>query len=261
MQASDIAELFSVEGKIALVTGGTAGIGRMMAEALVVAGAKVWLVARNADDCARVSEELNAKGDCRAIPGDLSTMAGIQGVAGAFGRAEARIDILINNAGVFAAEPIDEFPEDLWDASLDLNLKAAFFLTQKLLPHLRQGARRGDRARVINIGSGHGIRTAVFESYAYQASKAGLHHLTKVMAQRLAAEGINVNAIAPGVFPSRLTAPFSEATVAAVVGRIPIGRYGDERDIAAAALYLSSRASAFVTAIVLPVDGGFSGIG
>ena len=261
MEKTDISGLFSVEGKIALVTGGTAGIGRMMAEALVIAGAKVYLVARNAHDCAAVRQALSIKGDCHEIPGDLSTLPGIHGVVSAFSKAEASLDILVNNAGIFVAKPIDEFSEDLWDRSLDLNLKAAFFLTQQLLPHLRQGAKGNDRARVINIGSGHGIRTAAFESYAYQASKAGLHHLTRVMAQRLAAEGINVNAIAPGVFPSRLTAPFSEAAVAAIIERIPVGRYGDERDIAAALLYLSSRASSFVTAIVLPVDGGFSGIG
>jgi NAD(P)-dependent dehydrogenase (short-subunit alcohol dehydrogenase family) len=259
MAADIISKLFSVAGKVALITGATSGIGHMMTEGLVAAGARVYIVARNSADCARIAEEMRSIGECTAIAGDLSTLAGIRDVAQAFGKTEQSLHVLVNNAGIFKTRPIDEYPEDLWDYTLALNTKAAFFLTQQLLPHLRRGAKSEDPARVINIGSGHGIRVSQFESYAYQASKAALHHLTKVLARRLARENINVNAIAPGVFPSRLTADFNPATVAAITGNIPRARYGNGQDMAGTLIYLCSLAGAYVTAAVLPVDGGWAG--
>jgi NAD(P)-dependent dehydrogenase (short-subunit alcohol dehydrogenase family) len=259
MTADVISKLFSVAGKVALITGATSGIGHMMADGLVAAGARVYIVARNPADCARIAEELRSVGECTAISGDLSTNAGIRDVALAFGKIEQTLHILVNNAGIFATQPIDEYSEELWDYTLALNTKTAFFLTQQLLPHLRRGALPDDPARVINIGSGHGIRVSPFESYAYQTSKAGLHHLTRALARRLAREHINVNAIAPGVFPSRLTADFDSTTVSAITGNIPRGRYGNGQDIAGTLIYLCSLAGAYVTAAVLPVDGGWAG--
>lgn len=254
-----ISELFSVAGKVAVITGATSGIGYMMAEGLVAAGARVYIVARNTSDCTRIAGELKSLGDCRAIPGDLATMEGIREVSAAFKKAESQLHILVNNAGIFKTQPIDEYSEELWDYTLALNTKAAFFLTQQLLPYLRCGASADDPARIVNIGSGHGIRVSPFESYAYQTSKAGLHHLTLSLARRLAREHINVNAIAPGVFPSRLTTDFDSATVSAITSNIPRGRYGNGQDMAGTLIYLCSPAGAYVTATVIPVDGGWAG--
>lgn len=252
-------KLFSVAGKVAVITGATSGIGYMMAEGLVAAGARVYIVARNLSDCTRIAGELTCLGDCRAIPGDLATMEGIREVSAAFKKTESQLHILVNNAGIFKTQPIDEYSEELWDYTLALNTKAAFFLTQQLLPNLRCGASADDPARIVNIGSGHGIRVSPFESYAYQTSKAGLHHLTLSLARRLAREHINVNAIAPGVFPSRLTADFDSATVSAITSNTPRGRYGKGEDIAGTLIYLCSPAGAYVTATVIPVDGGWAG--
>ena len=259
MTGDKVAALFSVAGKVALVTGATSGIGYMMAEGLVAAGARVYIVARNPSDCARVAEELRSQGECRALPGDLATLQGIREVSAAFSRAETNLHILVNNAGIFKTQPIDEYSEELWDYTLALNTKAAFFLTQQLLPQLRSGASSDDPARIVNIGSGHGIKTSPFESYAYQTSKAGLHHLTLSLARRLAREHINVNAIAPGVFPSRLTADFDPAKVSAITANIPRGRYGNGDDMAGTLIYLCSPAGAYVTAAVIPLDGGWAG--
>jgi len=251
--------LFSVSGKVALVTGGTSGIGRMMAESLVKGGAKVYLVARSADDCKRVAAELSKFGDCRGLPGDLSTLSGIKAIASAYAAEESRLDILLNNAGLHKVEPIDEFSEESWDYTLSLNLKAAFFLGQSLLPLLRRSGSAKDPARIVNIGSGHGLRVPRFESYAYQASKAGLFHLTRSLAGRLAREHITVNAIAPGVFLSRITQDFTDDQVKAIAQSVPLGRYGDADDIAGVIRFLCSRAGAYVSATVLPVDGGWTG--
>lgn len=254
-------DLFSVKGKVALVTGSTSGIGRMMAESLVASAARVYLVARNVEDCHRVASELAAAGDCRPLPGDLSTVAGIRAVASAFAANEPALHILVNNAGMHKVEPIDSFSESTWDDTVDLNLKAAFFMVQSFLPWLRKAGRVDDPARIVNVGSGHGIRVPRFESYAYQASKAGLHHLTRSLAGRLAREHVTVNAIAPGVFPSRLTQGFTEGQANAIAEGVPLGRYGDRDDMAGVIRFLCSRAGAYVTAAVLPVDGGWSGVG
>ena len=255
------ADLFSVKGKVALVSGGTSGIGMMMAESLVRGGARVYVVARNPGDCERVSVDLSKIGDCRAIAGDLSTVVGIKAVVSAFAGQETSLHILLNNAGIHKVEPIDEFSEESWDYTVSLNLKSAFFMVQNLLPLLRKGATAADPARIVNVGSGHGLRVPRFESYAYQASKAGIHHLTRSLAGRLAREHITVNAIAPGVFPSRITEGFSDATVKAISDSVPLGRYGEPDDIAGVIRFLCSRAGAYVSATILPVDGGWAGVG
>lgn len=253
--------LFDISGKTALITGGNSGIGLMMARALVGGGARVYIVARNGATCGRVAAELsNDGGDCRALPGDLSTMAGIVAVAETLAGKEDKLHILANNAGIMQQTAVDEYSEEMWDTALDLNLKPVFFLTQKLLPQLRKAGTPADPARVINTGSGHGLRISPFGHFGYTASKAGVHHLTRALAQYLARENINVNAIAPGVFESGMTADFPQEVVDKIIAGIPTGRFGDGDDIAGAVLYLSSRAGAYVTSTVLPVDGGWAGI-
>lgn len=261
MAGKGIADLFDVSGKTALVTGGSSGIGRMMTKGLVEAGARVYIVARSAAKCEQTARELSPDGrQVHALPGDLSTLDGIRQVVSTFSAGEERLDILVNNAGLLELEPIDEYSEETWDHALDLNLKAAFFLTQKLLPHLRRAGTAEDPARVVNIASGHGMRVSPFDHYGYTASKAGLIHLTRALAQRLARENINVNAIAPGVFATHLTADFSDELVEQIISGIPRRRFGNEEDIVGAVIYFSSRAGAYTTSTVLPVDGGWAGI-
>ena len=255
-----IRNLFDVSGKTALVTGGTSGIGLMITRALLAGGARVYVVARNEEACARVAAEESANGDCLALPGDLSSLAGIEKIAALLARREERLHILANNAGIMEQTAIDEYSEELWDRALSLNLKPVFFLTQKLLPLLRGAASADDPARVINTGSGHGLRISPFGHFGYTASKAGVHHLTRALAQYLASEHINVNAIAAGVFESGMTAGFSDELVAQITSGIPNGRFGRGDDIAGAVLYLSSRAGAYVNSTVLSVDGGWAGI-
>jgi NAD(P)-dependent dehydrogenase (short-subunit alcohol dehydrogenase family) len=252
-----MSDLFSVQGKVALVTGGTSGIGLMIARGLVQHGARTYIVGRSAQTCEGVATELRAHGDCRALPGDLSQREGVAAVVAAFRKHEAALDILINNAGAMYDAPIDEFTEAGWDSVVDLNLKSVFFLTQSLLPLLRSAAQAHELASVVNIGSVGGLRVGPKENYSYQAAKAGLHHLTGSLAKRLAPENIIVNAIAPGLFPSRLT-QIPESALPAVLASVPRRRLGNADDIVAAVLYLSSRAASFVTGAVIPVAGGMT---
>ena len=197
-------DLFSIEGKVALVTGGSRGIGEMIAAGFLANGAKVYISSRKADACEAACQRLTAAhgGECTALPADLSGLPGIESVADALGRRESQLDILVNNAGAAWGAPIDEFPESGWDKVMDTNVKGVFFLTQKLLPLLRKSATHEDPARVINIGSVDGIKTPVFDNFPYGPSKAALHHLTRVLAAHLIKENIIVNAIAPGPFPT-----------------------------------------------------------
>jgi NAD(P)-dependent dehydrogenase (short-subunit alcohol dehydrogenase family) len=252
-----MSELFSVSGKVALVTGGTSGIGLMIARGLVMHGARTYIVARNAQDCESVATELSTQGVCRALPGDLATIAGIQAAAKALLSRENALDILVNNAGSMYDAPIDEFTEEGWDSVADLNLKSVFFFTQKLLPALRAAALERGLASVINIGSVGGLRVGPKENYSYQAAKAGLHHLTGSLGKRLGAENITVNVIAPGFFPSRMT-KVPEAQMAAVLNAVPRRRMGNEDDIVGTVIYLASRAGSFVTGAVIPVSGGMT---
>ncbi|MAK81171.1 SDR family oxidoreductase [Phenylobacterium sp.] len=248
--------LFSVEGKVVLVTGGSRGIGEMIARGYVENGAKVYISSRKAEVCDRVADELSEYGTCISLPFDLGGMAGIEGLANAVKERESRLDVLVNNAGATWGAPIDEYPEDGWDKTVDLNVKSIFFLTQKLLPLLRAGATAENPGRVINIASVNGIEPPTLETYAYSTSKAGCIMLTRHLAKRLAPEHILVNAIVPGPFPSKMMAATLAQAGDAIAKSNPRGRIGQPEDIAGVAIFLSSRASAYTTGAVVPCDGG-----
>ena len=250
--------LFSVEGKVALVTGGSRGIGEMIARGLAEAGATVYASSRKAEACEQVAKELSKTGTCHALPADLGSLDGVRALVSALGSRESRLDILVNNAGANWGAPLEEFPESGWDKVLDLNLKSIFFLTRDLLPLLRKGASAEDPARVVNIGSIDGIQVPALETYAYSASKAAVHHMTAVLARRLAPEHITVNAVAPGPFQSKMMAATLEQFGDAIVASCPRGRIGTPEDVAGAVIYLASRAGAYVTGATIPVDGGIS---
>jgi NAD(P)-dependent dehydrogenase (short-subunit alcohol dehydrogenase family) len=252
-----MSDLFSVAGKIALVTGGTSGIGSMIARGLVEHGARTYIVGRNAESCEAVAADLRKRGDCHALRGDLSTVAGITAVVAAFAARERALHVLVNNAGSMYDAPVDQFSEEGWDSVVDLNLKSVFFLTQRLLEPLRVAAHEQAMASVINIGSVGGLRVGPKENYSYQAAKAGLHHLTGSLAKRLGPENITVNAIAPGFFASRMT-QIPAAQLPAVLAAVPRRRTGEADDIIGAVIYLASRAGSFVTGAVIPLAGGMT---
>lgn len=250
----DLAGLFSLEGRIALVTGGSRGIGRMIVEGLLAADcARVYITARKPAELEESVRELGER--VVAIPGDLSTLAGIEALVAELSEAEARLDILVNNAGAAWGAEFDSFPESGWDKVLELNLKTPFFLTQKLHGLLAAGASAAQPAKVINIASVDGLRINAWETYSYQASKAGLIQLTRRMAARLVADHIVVSAIAPGAFPSAMNKAARDAGEA-VARTIPARRIGTPEDMAAAAIYLASRAGDYVVGSTLTVDGG-----
>jgi NAD(P)-dependent dehydrogenase (short-subunit alcohol dehydrogenase family) len=248
-------ELFSLAGRTALVTGGSRGIGRMIAAGFLKAGAKVYISARKAAACDATAAELSALGTCLSLPADVSTDAGLRGLAAAYAEREAHLDILVNNAGAAWGAPFDEFPESGWDKVVDLNLKSPFFLTQALHGHLLAGAARGHCAKVIHIASIDGVSVNPQETYSYAASKAGLIHLTRRMALRLAPEGIVVSAIAPGAFASEMNRVARDHGDE-VAKLIPARRIGTDDDMAGAAIYLASRAGDYVVGSTLIVDGG-----
>jgi len=248
--------LFDIAGKVALVTGGSRGIGEMIATGYVENGAKVYVSSRKKEMCDAIAERLSAHGTCISLPYDLATMDGVTGLAGALMAREKKLDILVNNAGATWGAPIDEYPESGWDKVVDLNVKSVFFLTQKLLPALRAAASADRPARIVNIASINGLEPPPFESYAYSASKAGCIMLTRHLAKRLAPEHILVNAIAPGPFPSQMMAATLAAHGEAIKAGIPLRRIGAAEDIAGVAIFLASRASAYTTGAVIPCDGG-----
>jgi NAD(P)-dependent dehydrogenase (short-subunit alcohol dehydrogenase family) len=251
-------DLFSIAGKVALVTGGSRGIGLMIAQGFVQAGAKVYISSRKADVCDRAAAELGKHGTCLSLPADLGTEAGARGLAEALAAREPALHVLVNNAGANWGAPLAEYPDGAFDKVLALNVKGVFHLTRFLVPQLEKAARPGDPARVINIGSIDGLQAPVLETYAYSASKAAVHHLTRVLAHRLAPQGIAVNAIAPGPFPSKMMAETLDRFRDAIVASCPLGRIGEPEDMAGAAIYLASRAGAYLTGAVIPVDGGIS---
>jgi NAD(P)-dependent dehydrogenase (short-subunit alcohol dehydrogenase family) len=250
-------ELFSVAGKVALVTGGSRGIGLMIARGYVEAGAKVYISSRKAEVCEQVARELSARGTCVALPADCSTEAGCRGLAEALAAREPALHVLVNNAGANWGAPLAEYPDAAWDKVLALNVKAVFHLTRACLPLLEAAARPGDPARVINIGSIDGLQAPVLETYAYSSSKAAVHHLTRVLAHRLAPR-ITVNAVAPGPFESKMMAETLRKFRDAIVASCPLGRIGEPEDMAGVAIYLASRAGAYLTGAVIPVDGGIT---
>ena len=250
----DTAELFSLKGRSALITGGSRGIGRMIAEGFLRAGARVYISARKADACVATADELSAIGPCVSLPADVSAQGGVQQLVAAYQQHEESLDILVNNAGAAWGAPYEEFPESGWDKVVDLNLKAPFFLTQALTPLLKRAA-TDHLAKVIHIASIDGVSVNPQETYSYAASKAGLIHLTRRMALKLAPERIAVSAIAPGAFASTMNKDARDHGDE-VAQRIPLGRIGTPEDMAGAAIYLSSRAGDYVVGSTLIVDGG-----
>jgi NAD(P)-dependent dehydrogenase (short-subunit alcohol dehydrogenase family) len=255
--------LFDISGKTAVVTGGSRGIGKMIARGFVEAGARVVISSRKQEDLKRTAAELAAGGECHPIRADLSTPEGAASLAGAIAERFEQLDILVNNAGASWGAPLDEFPASGWDRVIHTNLEGVFHLTIGLLDRLRSGASAEDPARVINIGSVDGIRAPAMESYSYSASKAAVHMLTRHLAKRLADEQITVNAIAPGPFESKMMAfmldnPQSRTMVEQMV---PLHRIGRPDDAAGLAIFLASRAGSHLTGTVIPLDGGITGCG
>jgi 2-deoxy-D-gluconate 3-dehydrogenase len=261
----NLQDLFSIDGKVALVTGGSRGIGEMIAAGFLTNGAKVYISSRKAQVCDATAERLQSEfgGECVSLPADLSGIAGVEALASAIAEREERLDILVNNAGVSWGAPLDDFPEMGWDKVMDTNVKGVFFLTQRLLPLLEAGATADDPSRVINIGSIDGIKTAVFDTFSYGPSKAAVHALTRMLAAHLVRRNIIVNAIAPGPFPTWMLSTGVggggdvEGTDWGAVARgNPRGRVGTPEDIAGLAIFLCSRAGAFTVGEVITCDGG-----
>jgi 2-deoxy-D-gluconate 3-dehydrogenase len=251
-------DLFSLSGRTALVTGGSRGIGKMIARGYIAAGARVYISSRKAAACQETAAELSAEGGhCVALPHDVSTVEGCRALAAEYTALEPRLDILVNNAGAAWGAPFDEFPESGWDKVLDLNLKSPFFLSQALAPALRAAARPDRPAKIINIASIDGIRPNPMETYSYHASKAGLIHLTRRMAAQLIKENICVTAIAPGAFASEMNRAARDHGDQ-VAGFIPAGRVGTDEDMQGIAIYLASRAGDYAVGITVAVDGGIA---
>jgi NAD(P)-dependent dehydrogenase (short-subunit alcohol dehydrogenase family) len=255
-QSINLKDLFSIEGKVALVTGGSRGIGLMIARGYVEAGVKVYISSRKKETCDRAAEELSRVGQCFSIPADLSTTQGCKHLADELSAREPSLHILVNNAGAAWGAPLEEYPESGFDKVMDTNVKGVFFLTQYLLPLLERAARPEDPARVINIGSIDGIKVPFIENYAYAPSKAAVHHLTHVLAVKLGERGITVNAVAPGPFESQMTKWLLENHKGSIEASCPLKRIGSPNDMAGIAIFLASRAGAYINGVVIPVDGG-----
>ncbi|MET8986186.1 SDR family oxidoreductase [Nonomuraea wenchangensis] len=245
--------LFSVEGKTVVVTGGSRGIGRMIAAGFVAAGANVYISARKTAEVEKTAAELG----CTAVPADLSTAEGRESLAAA---VDGPLHVLINNAGATWGAPLEEYPESAFDKLWNINVKGVFALTQRFLPQLRQAAGPDDPARVINVGSVDGIRVPVLPTYAYSSTKSAVHMLTRHLARHLAKEHITVNAIAPGPFESKMMAFALDdpGTRESIETGVPLGRIGRPDDMAGTAIFLASRAGAYLTGTVIPVDGGIT---
>jgi NAD(P)-dependent dehydrogenase (short-subunit alcohol dehydrogenase family) len=251
-----------VAGKVAVVTGGSRGIGAMIAQGLVLAGCRVYITARKKDACDAKAAELSAFGECISLPLDLAALDGADRLVDAISEREDRLHILVNNAGATWGAPLEDYPLAAFDKLWNVNIKALFGLTVGSLALLRAAATPEDPARVINIGSIDGLGVPAMESYAYSTTKAGVHMLTRHLASRLAGESITVNAIAPGPFDSKMMAFALDdpQTRAAIASGVPLGRIGEPDDMAGAAIFLASRAGRYLTGAVIPVDGGLSSL-
>lgn len=255
-------ELFSLKGKTALVTGGAKGIGALISTTLVRAGCRVFISGRSRDAGERLAEELAAYGSCTFLQHDLASADGVEALARELAQHCESLDILVNNAGTFNAEPLGSISEQRWDDLMGLNLRTPCLLIQALLPLLSAKASDSDPARIINIGSIGGLMPQSNGAYAYGCSKAALHQLTRMLASDLRARHINVNAIAPGYFPSDMTAGFFDAVPnleQTMLGKIPAGRFGSQNDIGGMVIFLASCAGAYLTGSITALDGGFLG--
>ncbi len=252
--------LFDIRGKVALVTGASKGIGEMIAIGLLRSGVKVYICSRKEEELMRTQQKLSELGECIAISADLGTYDGVRKLSSCIQDLEETLPILVNNAGATWGESLENFPEKGWDKVMDLNVKGLFYLTQSLLPMMKLSATADDPARVINIGSINGLSYSGLRNYSYSASKAAVHHLSKQMAVDLAKDHININVIAPGFFPSNMTAHLLD-DAKEIMENIPRGRLGQLEDVAGTAIYLCSRASSFVTGAMIVLDGGQSMVG
>lgn len=248
-------ELFSIEGKTALVTGGTSGIGRMIAEAYVRAGARVLVASRKADAVEATVAELSQYGECEGTPANLATEDGCKALADWVAERAPKLDILVNNAGATWGAPLAEHDDAAWSRVLDLNVKGVFHMTRFCRPLLENAASEGEPARVINIGSIDGLQVPIMETYAYSASKAAVHQMTRHLASQLA-PSITVNCIAPGPFQSKMMRATLEVAGEQIARTNPMGRIGSDEDMGGTALFLASRAAAYITGAIIPVDGG-----
>ncbi|KAI8072494.1 hypothetical protein BC940DRAFT_292715 [Gongronella butleri] len=254
----DVGSLFDVKDKVVLVTGGGRGIGLMIAEGFVAAGAKVYISSRKADVCAKVAQELTAMGPgtCHSIPADLQSVDDIKKLVRELSSKENHLSVLVNNSGANWAEPLDKYPSEAFEKVVNLNLNRVFTLTQACLPLLRAKATSEAPSRIINIGSINGFQVPALETYAYSSSKAALHQLTRHLAGRLGPDHILVNALAPGPFASKMMAETLRRDGDKIVAGIPVKRIGSAQDIAGTCIYLSSRAGNYTTGAVIPIDGG-----
>ena len=248
--------LFDLTGKVAVVTGGSRGIGLMMARGLLEAGATVVISSRDAAACDAAVQELSDAGPVSAVPANLSTEEECTRLATEVTATHDRVDILVNNAGATWGAPLEEFPESAWDKVLNLNLKSPFFLSRAFLPALSASGTADDPARIVNVGSVDGLHVPSLPTYSYSTSKAALHQLTKVLARELGPKHITVNAVAPGPFESKMMAATLESFGDAIAGMSPLNRIGRPDDMAGVVVYLTSRAGSYVTGAVIPVDGG-----
>ena len=248
--------LFDINNKVALVTGGSRGIGAMVAEGFVKNGVKTYITSRKKEACDKKASELSNFGQCISIPADITDLKQMDILVSKIKENEKYLHILVNNAGAAWGASFDDFPEVGWDKVMDTNVKSIFFLTQKLADILQSSGTHEDPSRIINIGSIDGIGIPRMETYSYPASKAAVHQLTRVLANRLAERNINVNAIAPGPFESNMMAHTLEEFSEQIKASIPRGRIGIAEDMAGVSIFLSSKASSYITGTVIPVDGG-----